>query len=169
MMENSTNLPIALAALVAAATLLSACGDDVADDVLDPRSGHQVATVVPASAAIANAVIGALDPATMVDAEMQKVLGGPATCSFHYTSFGQPVAALRADSNDEPASGVVKLNGHLIEMQTTRAEDSINMTAGDIRLAIAPQGDGEEAKMVFEIGQDMKVGYRGYYRCARPA
>ncbi|MCJ8521855.1 ABC-type transport system substrate-binding protein [Pseudorhizobium tarimense] len=95
MRMKSRSLPLTLAALLAASTLLSACGDDIADDVPNPRSGRQVATVVPASEALANADISTLDPATMVDAEMSKVLGGSPTCYFLYTSFGEPVAALR--------------------------------------------------------------------------
>ncbi|MET3588742.1 hypothetical protein ABID21_004880 [Pseudorhizobium tarimense] len=39
------------------------------------------------------------------------------------------------------------------------------MSAGNVQLVIAPEGDDDEAAMVFKVGEGMKVGYRGYYRC----
>lgn len=46
------------------------------------------------------------------------------------------------------------------------------LVADDIRVAVTPAGDERlsgahqrEADVVFKIGNSLRVGYRGYYRC----
>ena len=94
-----------LPAILLMAGLLAACGNEAADDVTDPMSGEETPTVLPAGEAIAGAKVATLDPATMVDAEIQTVLGGPPRCVFRYTSFGKPVLALGGGADGAPAAG----------------------------------------------------------------
>lgn len=156
-----------LPAILLMAGLLAACGNEAADDVTDPMSGEETPTVLPAGEAIAGAKVATLDPATMVDAEIQTVLGGPPRCVFRYTSFGKPVLALGGGADGAPAAAVVKLNGHLIQLPAMASDARIDMAADPVRLTLSPslEAGEEEATLLFEIGQDMRVGYRGYSDC----
>ncbi|HEV7263602.1 MAG TPA: DUF6692 family protein [Falsiroseomonas sp.] len=157
--------------LIAVATL-AACDEGAApDDAV--RSGHapEVATILPAEEALANAPVAHLDPATMNGAEIRRAIGTGPRCAFHYTRAGNPVVAMQAGA--APA-GVVKLNGHLIlleapdEVGGDAAARSLVLAAGPVRLQVIPPPRGaelHEATMLFEVGQDLTVGYRGYLGC----
>ena len=161
-------------ALLVALGALAACGEGPApDDVIDPVHAPEVARVMPAAEAINGAHIPTLDPATMVDAEIGKVLGPGPRCEFRYTSEGHPVLAASAAAGGEAPAGVVKLNGHLVPLQREAADaQSIALRSGEVRLTVTPDG-GEpledarrrEANAIFEVGSKLRVGYRGYYRC----
>ena len=163
----------AIAVLVALG-VLAACGEDAApDDVTEPVHSPEIARILPAGKAIAGAHIPTLDPATMVDAEIEKVLGRGPRCEFRYTIEGRPVLAARTAAGGETPAGLVKLNGHLVPLQRETAEaQSIVLGADPVRLAVMPDGGvpagnarQREANAVFEIGNGLRVGYRGYYRC----
>ncbi|WP_372621940.1 DUF6692 family protein [Falsiroseomonas sp.] len=157
--------------LIVAATL-AACDEGAApDDAV--RSGHapEIAAILPAEEALANAPVAHLDPATLNDAEIRKAIGTGPLCAFHYTRAGNPVVAMQAGA--APA-GVVKLNGHLILLEASgeaggdAAARSLVLAAGPVRLRVIapPQGaDIQAATMLFEVGQDLTVGYRGYLGC----
>ena len=161
-------------AMLAALGWLAACGEDAApDDVTEPVHSPEIARILPAGEAIAGAHIPTLDPATMVDAEIEKVLGRGPRCEFRYTSEGRPVLAARTAAGSEAPAGVVKLNGHLVPLQRdTAGAQSIVLGADPVRMAVTPDGGAaaadarqREANAVFEIGNGLRVGYRGYYRC----
>ena len=161
-------------AMLVALGALAACGEGAApDDVTDPVHAPEVARVAPAAEAIGGAHLPALDPATMVDAEISKVLGPGARCEFRYTSEGHPVLAASPAAGGEAPAGVVKLNGHLVPLQREAADaQSIVLRSGDVRLTVTPD-DGaavddarqREANVIFEVDNSLRVGYRGYYRC----
>ena len=160
--------------LLAALGALAACGEGAApDDVMDPVHAPEVARVAPAAEAIGGVHIPSLDPATMVDAEIGKVLGPGPRCEFRYTSEGHPVLAASAAADGEAPAGVVKLNGHLVPLQRGAADaQSIVLQSGEVRLTVTPDGGApvddarrREANTIFEVGSELRVGYRGYYRC----
>ena len=161
-------------ALVVALGLLAACENkDAPDDKTNPVSAPEIARVLPANEAIAGAHIPSLDPMTMVDAEIRKVLGPVPRCEFRYTSEGKPVLAATVASTSDAPDGVVKVNGQLVELRQASAEPGVlALAAGSIRVTVTPKG-GEptgharqrEADVIFEIGDRLRVGYRGYYRC----
>lgn len=161
-------------AMLVALGALAACGEEAApDDVTDPVHAPGIVRVVPAAEAIRGAHIPTLDPATMVDAEIGKVLGQGPRCEFRYTSEARPVLAASAAAGGEAPAGVVKLNGHLVPLQREAAEGkSIMLRSGEVRLTVTPDGGApvddarqREANATFEIGSKLRVGYRGYYRC----
>lgn len=162
------------AAMLVALGALAACGEEAApDDVTDPVHAPEVARVAPASEAVGGANIATLDPATMVDAEISKVLGPGARCEFRYTSEGRPVLAASASAGGEAPAGVVKLNGRLVALQREGADaQSVVLRSDEVRLTVTPDGGAplddarrREANAIFEVGNNLRVGYRGYYRC----
>jgi hypothetical protein len=172
--------PALLAALL---TLLAGCDrNDAPDDVVQHPRAPEIARIMPAAEALANADLAKLDPATMNDAEIRQAIGTGPLCLFRYTSSGKPVLAVGARPSGLPLGGVAKLNGHLISLEAARtdgaagATDSLVLTAGPIRMTVTPdRGEGSEdrngvrrrdADMVLEVGESLKAGYRGYLGCA---
>ena len=91
-------------------------------------------------------------------------------CEFRYTSSGRAVLAVQATPGGAAASGVVKLNGDLVVLESSSAEAGLVLTAEPIRLAVAPEPGEEddsarEASVLFEVAESLRVGYRGYYEC----
>jgi hypothetical protein len=163
-------------AVVLALGALAGCGEeDAPDDDISAIRPPEIARIAPANEAIAGTHIPTLDPATMVDAEIQKVLGVDPRCEFRYTSAGRPVLAARTPSNGDAAQGVVKLNGHLVALRPTSTDGALVLSADRIRLTITADDAGQagglgdarrrEADLIFEVGDSVRVGYRGYYNC----
>jgi hypothetical protein len=165
---------------VASLGLLAGCdGSGAPDDVVEHPRAAEIARIVPAEEALANVVVATLDPRTMNDAEIRKALGTGPRCEFRYTSSGKPVLAVGAQPIGPPLGGVVKLNGHLVPLEAAPANDvprpdkGLLLTAGPIRMTIVPGPEGDEgngvrrreAEMVFEVGESLRVGYRGYLGC----
>lgn len=163
-------------AIIAFGTLC-ACGErDLPDDETDPVRSPVVARVVSAAEALQGAYIPTLDPHTMNDAEISKALGRGPFCAFRYTSAGEPVLAIKPGNAQSQATGVVKLNGQLVTLQSQPNADSMMLTADNVhlRMTLADPRQGGEAQpermraadLVFQIDQRLRVGYRGYYTCA---
>jgi hypothetical protein len=156
--------------------MLARCGaSDAPDDDLAVLRAPAIARIAPADEALTGAHIPTLDPASMNDAEIEKALGPGPHCAFRYTDAGDVVLAW--DETPESAGkGVVKLNGYLVILGSQTTEGEIILTAGEVRVAIAPDPDSHaeapydrraaEATAVFEVGRKLKAGYRGYYGCA---
>jgi hypothetical protein len=168
--------------LVALPALLAGCdGNDAPDDVVQHPRAPEIARIVAAEQALANVELAKLDPATMNDAEIRQAIGTGPFCLFRYTSSGKPVLAVGAQPNGAPLGAVVKLNGNLVRLDATGAEgtggtaDSLRLAAGPMRIMVTPDpGEGgdeadrvrrREADMVFEVGESLRAGYRGYLRC----
>jgi hypothetical protein len=155
------------------ALALAGCGDARPDDKIVGNPPPPVAELAAAGTALQGANIPTLDPITLDEAEIVKVIGPGARCAFHYTRSGDPVAAFRA----EGGAGVVKLNGKLIALSHAQTGGGAQLTAENLSLQIFPaaaqtDGDGDpvEAEMVFRLSQGpgLTVGYGGYFDCARP-
>ncbi len=168
-MMRIRNLPSGSAAALALVALLSGCSDaNAQDDELDPGRGSAVARILPAAEGLEGAHIPTLDPARMNDAEIAEALGAGPTCLFRYTSSSRPIVAI----DDGPAGegdAVIKLNGDLVLLRAETADASIVLAAEPIRMTLAPlegADDGQrEATAIFEIGDSLRAGYRGYYDC----
>jgi hypothetical protein len=143
---------------------------------LQPGRAQEEARIVPVEEALAGAHLPTLDPATMSDAEIRKALPSEAHCDFHYTSTGKPVLALEPLSGGGAAHGVVKLNGNLVLLEPAADQQSgapageVRLAAGEVRTTITSLGEDaggsrREARMVFEVGDALRVGYLGYYGC----
>lgn len=166
------------AAALFAATLLASCGQNQAPDDA-PAPPPEIVRVEPAAQALAGAHVRTLDPATMSDAEILKVLGPRPHCTFRYTGSGKPVLVAGLDAGGSADVGVVKLNGKLVSLQPDRAAAGLKpggfvLAADPVRLRVQPDrpvnssgqaGERTEAELLFEVGRELKVGYAGYLEC----
>jgi len=156
--------------------LLAGCSrNDAADDAVNPRVGSSIARVVPAAEILAGANIPTLDPHTMADAQIEEVISTGLRCAFHYTSSGDPVLGIASEAAQSAPAGVVMINGNLVALQTAPAEAGLVLVADEIRFTVTSgNGDSttpspsslEDATLVMQVGDQLNVGYRGYYGCA---
>ena len=166
--------------------LLAGCAeDDAPDDDLKAIRPPEIARIVPASEALAGAHVPTLDPSTMNDAEIAKSLAEGPRCDFRYTTAGAPVLAIRMAAMEPTGtalSAIVKLNGQLVPLEPARKEagkasaDRLLMASEPVRIMIQPDAaptrmarngvQRREADMIFEVGQRLRAGYRGYLDCA---
>ncbi|WEX07874.1 DUF6692 family protein [Chelativorans sp. AA-79] len=167
--RSSRGLASLLALILASG--LSACGEsDAPDDELHPVRSHEVPRVVPAGEAVSGLHIPTLDPETMNDAEVSAAIGPGSRCEFRYTSYGRPILAVKA-TPDGAAEGAVKLGGNLVVLRSPSSSGELLFSADQVRMSLLPDGEAspgetpEEATSVFEVGDSLRVGYRGYYRC----
>jgi hypothetical protein len=163
--------------LLLALGLLAACTEGEApDDDLQAIHPPEIARIVPAGEALAGAHVPTLDPSTMNDAEIGKALAAGARCDFRYTSSGRPVLAVRMQPGGDAAGAIVKLNGHLVPLEATRADaGELQMRAEPVHIVIQPDPQEpakarpgiqrREANMIFEVGKELRAGYRGYLDC----
>lgn len=108
----------------------------------------------------------------MNGAEIAAVIGNDPRCVFRYTADGDPVLAFRPAAG--ASAGVVKLVGDLVPLDVSTEGDAVSLGAGPVGLALtadAPDaarapGSRSEATLVFEIAEDLRVGYRGFADCA---
>ncbi|HEV7368445.1 hypothetical protein [Arenibaculum sp.] len=174
-----------IAGLIAGLGLLTGCGEaDAPDDAIDAVRAPEPARIMTVQAVLDGAHVPTLDPHTMKDAEIRMAVGAGPRCEFRYTSTGRPVLAVGAGSGASTPRGVLKLNGSLIVLELAPAEpaaagggqaDDFALVAEPIRALVAPVPgelneirDGlasREATMVFEVGDSLRVGYRGYLEC----
>lgn len=155
----------ALASLV---LLLTACdgGPPPAASAQPPRTS----TIVPAPQAIRTAYLPSLDPHTMVEAEVARVVASGRRCAFHYTDGGKPVVAFVPG-----AVGVLKLNGSLVRLSAegVTPEGGGVLRAEALRVALAPDTPEDNASgrskraadMRFAVQGGLEVGYRGFFDC----
>lgn len=157
---------LALAALVA-------CGSEGPDDELHPIRSRTIPRILPAREAVETGQIPTLDPHTMNDAEVSKVLGAGAFCAFRYVSDGKPVLAWQLRQAGS-AKAVVKLNGALVELERNPEAHVLQFGSDEVRLTVTTDPNERvrstshkphEAKLLFEIGQQLRVGYMGYSIC----
>lgn len=176
------DLPLLLT--LAVATCIAGCGNNSTlpdDQVTAPRS-HTVAKVLPARDAIAGAHVPALDPHTMAEAEVRRIIGDGSRCEFRYTTVGAAAVGIGPIGDGSALKGVVKLNGNLVALApvntagTTGASRTTQLADDPIRIKVeADAGEGtqplpgvrrREATMTFEVADALRVDYRGYVDCA---
>lgn len=131
--------------------------------------------IVEARAALSGADFPSVDPHTMNDAEIGKVIGAGPFCAFRYTSTGSPVLAFSPQASGSRLSGIVKLNGSLVPLHGNARRDGIALFADEVRITLeledergrrsAPAAQPIAAQMVFRVGERLRVGYDGYYAC----
>ncbi|KUO65725.1 MAG: hypothetical protein APF80_12605 [Alphaproteobacteria bacterium BRH_c36] len=163
--------------------ILTGCSQSpLPDDEKTPARSHPVARVVVPAEALQGAVIATVDPATMVEQEIEEIVTSESRCEFRYTAAGRPVLAVAVSPKGDAERGVLKLNGNLIALDPQpskpagdRLPQLASLSAGPmtavVRMADKSATTVREgvqrrtAHMVFEIGTDLQVGYRGYYDC----
>lgn len=163
----------ALTVVVLAAS--AGCGSEAPDDKLNPTRAQESPRLVSAQEALDTVETSTLDPHTMNDAEIRKVLGKGRFCAFRYVSDGKPVLAWKRQAGESNAVAVVKLNGVLVRLHNNAAKSANEFVADAVRLIVTSSGANQterrsaerpqEAKLVFEIDQQLRVGYGGYSVC----
>ena len=168
--------------LVIGVGLLAGCGQSPKPDDA-PSPAPETARVKTAAQALEGLHISTLDPSTMNDAEIRRVVESSRHCTFRYTSTGKPVVVAGVDQNGNPVTGVIKLSGGIIALQPDsgaagKGSGGFALAADPVhvRLQLDPQAaasaksgkDQVEADMIFEVGQQLKVGYSGYLDCKAP-
>jgi hypothetical protein len=173
-----------LVAMVVSGLAVGCEDSGLPDDKVNQPQSHVVAKIVPASEALTGAHIPTLDPMTMAEAAVSKVIGGDGPrCEFRYTTAGAAALAMSTTADGDVHEGVVKVNGSLVALAPVstdlagRRPGSTMLAADPIRLTINADRGNEwkplagvsrhEATMIFEIGSDLKVGYRGYLDCSQ--
>lgn len=138
--------------------------------------------LVPAAEAIRTANIATIDLAELDEAEVERVLGRTAYCSFSYGGDGAPVlAATIPAAGEDRGRGVVKIHGRLVEMQALYhspqqpSTSGLSLVAEGMQVTVEPPG-GEgagtaggsrryETNAHLQLDAGLKVGYRGSYAC----
>lgn len=117
--------------------------------------------------ALSNTLVSTLDLAPMPEAEADRVLGTSAPCTFNRSPETDPVLWA-----SEGGAAAMKLNGVLIalEAESGPQEGSTTFSAPGTTVTVRPLGDEadwrQNAELVFELEEGLRVGYRGFYGCA---
>lgn len=116
----------------------------------------------------------------MNGAQIRKAVGAGPRCEFRYTAAGKPALAVSMGAAGETGVGIVRLNGNLVVLEPAPidgnvGQGSISPDRDPDPITVSPDAgepaegrDGvrrREADMIFEIGQRLRVGYRGYLDC----
>ena len=126
--------------------------------------------------ALSSVKLAGVDVAGLKPEEIERALGGAATCEFRRASEGEPVLAMANEG------GVIKISGVLIPLNSSSPveidtlDNGLRLSAEDIDISVTPDptadwtdADGDlrrsEAEMTFNLQQGLRVGYRGFLDC----
>ena len=157
--------------------LLVGCGDPAPGEGVDAPVGEGPGPeVVSAAEALQSPNIATLDPSSLQDAEISKVIPAGPTCFFTYSADGAPVLAASAGQSGEVV-GVIKLHGRLVRLTAPGLSSYDALTSGgifsadEVRFEInleEHEGGRRPAEAHFSVGDQMTAGYAGWYTCNRP-
>jgi hypothetical protein len=144
------------------------------EGVQSARTPKPPAEEMPAREAVRTADLATTDVESMTDAELQRMLGSGPVCRFAYAAGDAAVAAATAPGAGA-SRGVIKLHGRLVPMNVryeTSAGEGFELSSDDVTLVASPYeraagGDAREANALLRIGNDLEVGYGGFYECTR--
>lgn len=162
--------------------LLAACGDPAPGEGMEKLPIEEpMPKVVPAPEAVQSPDIASIDPTTMEEAEIDKVIPQGPRCRFAYTAASRPILAAGIAAERGIALGVIKIHGRLIEVTASEMSefktlaDGAIFTADGLRLEVSPipneAGTRQKDKwrrpshLRFELEQGLRVDYRGWYTC----
>ena len=117
--------------------------------------------------ALANTLVGHLDPAPMPAAEADRVLGAGERCTFNRSPATHPILWIERESG----AAAMKLNGVLVGLEAAGdAQDgAARYSAPGTEITIRQLENGgwrSNAELVFRLDEGLEVGYRGFYECA---
>ena len=134
------------------------------------ENGTEPARLTSISEALATPEIATLDAEFLTDADIEGAFSDGGTCSFRYTSQSDPSYAVSLADNQ--AAGLAKISGDLVRLE---GDNASSMSSENLIISLTPVEEGMslteatgttiEADMVLAIGEDLKVGYRGYFEC----
>ena len=115
--------------------------------------------------ALSNTLVAQLDLAPMPEEEARQVLAVAASCVFSQSSDSDPILWVAE------AAAAMKLNGVLLGLEAEKQEqsDATTFSTSGASVRVRPLGEAadlrQNAELIFELQQGLKVGYRGFYRC----
>jgi hypothetical protein len=129
---------------------------------------------MPASEAVRTADLAKTDLEPITDAGLRRMLGSGQVCRFAYAPDGPPIAAATAPGAGA-SRGVIKLHGRLVPMNVryqTLVGDGFELSSEDLRVTAAAyegtaESEAREADARLQIGNDLEVGYGGFYECTQ--
>ena len=127
-----------------------------------------------AGEAARRAELATTDLESLTDPELQRMLGAGPVCRFAYAPDDATVAAATAPGADV-SRGVIKLHGRLVPMTVryqTPAGGGFELSSDDVVVVAVPYegaagGDARDAEARLRIGDELAVGYGGFYECTQ--
>ena len=130
--------------------------------------------VVSLQEALSTAEVAVLDPEFMSKADIGTLFPDGARCTFTYTEDSPPVLA--AGHQEDGASGLLKISGDLVRLETDAASltRGPTLSAQGISVRVVSAGGAEfdawgsekqEADLLIELEAGLKAGFRGFYAC----
>lgn len=162
-----------LRAAAFAVLMLGACADN---DV--PGNDRGAATAEPqppaelanADEAINQAAPGKVYPGTLLPEEIASVIDPDSACRFAYTRAGYPVLAF-APAGTEGGSGVIKLNGKLMELDLQSADGAAaEMSAPGLQISVRrldDSGPRRNAEFLFDLEGATLLRFHGFSDCPK--
>lgn len=160
--------------------LLAACGDPAPGEGMEKSMAEKtLPEIVSASTAIQSPDIPKIDPGTLDEAEIEKVISPGPRCEFSYTAQSPPVVAAGIGP-DAGTQGVIKIHGRLVRMRANGIKNFESLISGgtfvadEVEFAVKPEmkegelrnGDRRRpAEALFTIRDEHSVGYYGWYTC----
>lgn len=138
------------------------------------RKPARVADEMPAGEAARRADLATTDLESMTDDELRRILGSGPVCRFAYAAGDAAVAAATAPGTNS-LRGVIKLHGRLVPMDVryrSSAAEGFELSSDDVGVEASPYegtggGEPREADARLRIGQELEVGYAGFYQCSQ--
>lgn len=171
-----------LSAVTLGAAFLAGCGDPAPEEGMKkPMMSGPSPELVGAQEAVSSPDIPAIDPQTMEQAEIEKVLGNVSYCTYRYTAESPPILAIGNVAESEGYRAVTKIHGRLVELSSDQkpgyenVKEGLVFTAeglemrmvsdGEEQLASAKPGELVTAELHFSLQQGLNIGYLGWYEC----
>ena len=161
-----------LAATMSALALLSlgACNSNTSpgnDKEAGVDPAPKPAPKMPAAEALAGIAVEAVQAETMSDADIASIGGQPGKCTIRLTAVGFPSFIRDAGGR----SGVIKLNGKLIPVQSSGnglyQDGGLQVVLRPVDANFGSDGRREAEMIVLLPGAKDELGYRGYEQCPK--
>jgi hypothetical protein len=142
------------------------------DDVQPAPRPPLPAEEAPASEAVRSADRAKTDLEPLTDAEVRRIVGSGSVCRFNYAPDDAPVAVATSPGAGT-GRGVIKLHGRLVAMTVrypTTPTDGFELSSDEVTVLASPYepataGDTREGEARLQIGEELAVGYGGFYGC----
>ena len=180
--QNVPRKTFILTAVTLGTAFLTGCGDPApGEGMQNPMMQGPSPEVVGAQEAVSSSDIPAIDPQTMQEAEIEKVLGDVAYCVYLYTAESPPILAIDNTDQGQGSRAVTKIHGRLVELSADQKpgyenlQQGLMLSAEGLTMRVfsdeeeqpesAELGDLITAELHFSLQQGLNAGYLGWYRC----
>lgn len=171
-----------LSAVTLGTAFLTGCGDPAPGEGMENSMMQEPSPeVMGAQQAINSPDISAIDPQTMEQAEVEKVLGDVPYCGYRYTAESPPILAISDTDQGQGSQAVTKIHGRLVELSADQnpgyenLKKGLVLTAEGMEMRVVSDGEREPesakpgelvtAELHFSLQQGLNIGYLGWYEC----